>query len=414
MKKNIKVVVAHPYKQHSFELAEGLRRHGLLYKYITTVYYKKYNLTWFISHFLKGTSKMKAYSRYDKRIDTYVIQYCEGEGLIKLLTMKIPSLTKYYEKVKYYSSDRFSIRVANFCLKNNVDVVIVYDDTSPLCSEIIKEKNPNIKVIMDMSAPALPYLSEIYRKDMMISPDYAYKLNEEVKKALDPQKIERSYREINSVDYFFAASEFTKKSLIECGIKEDSIKICRYGIDSIKFQPVRKENQGLLHAIYIGGTKQFKGISYLIDAFRNLSEYPVDLTVVGYNNLKEKDKLSNIKFTGVIMHDQVAEILKKCDFAIFPSLGDGFGFAVTEALSSGCPVICSKNAGASDLIKDYENGFIIDAQDKDAIVEKVKYFIDNRNELDKMKMIARQSVSELTWEKYYDETSSFIKEIITN
>lgn len=408
-----RVVVAHPYKQHSFEMAEGLRRKNLLYKYITTVYYKRFNLTGICSLFLKGQSKEKALGRQDDRIDSYVIQFCEGEGLLKLLSMKTPFLNKYYERIKYHSSDRFAKKVAKYCIHNNVDAVVIYDDTSPICAETLQKMAPNIKVIMDMSAPAIPYLSSIYEDDMRKNPAYASKLRSEVKKALDAKMIKRAQREIDAADYFIAASEFTKLSLIESGVEESRISICRYGINQDLFSPGENRDSERLRAVYIGGTKQYKGISYLLEAFSQLKDYPIELIVVGVNDLYDNESVPNVVFTGVIMHHEVAEILKTCDFSIFPSLGDGFGFAVSEALSAGCPVICSKNAGASDLIKDNVNGFIVNAQNSQEIVEKVLYFYNNRNALNRMRNNAIKSVKQLTWENYYCEVSSTIYKRLT-
>lgn len=406
-----KVVVAHPYKQHSFELAEGIRRKGVLYRYITTVYYKKNNLTGLITRYLRGQSKDKALKRVDKRIDPYVKQFCEGEGLLKLLTMKVGSIKKYYTKVKYHSNDRFAKKVAAYCLKHKVDAVVVYDDTSPICSEIIKKKNPNIKIILDMSAPALPYLSNVYKRDMEMSPDFADKLKSEVNKALDEKMLKRSMREIQAADYYLVASEFSKSTLICCDVDEARIKICRYGVDSVGFSPGENRNSSVLHAVYIGGTFEYKGISYLLKAFEKLKEQPVDLTIIGECNLSANEIPDNVKCVGIVMHEEVAKILKKCDFAIFPSLGDGFGFAVTEALSAGCPVICSNNAGASDLIEDEFNGFRIDAQDSNHIVERAIEMLNDRDKLKMMQTNARKSIEKLTWSRYYEEVGKSVIDI---
>lgn len=411
--KKYKVVVAHPYKQHSFEMAEALRKKEILFKYITTVYYKKYNFTWVLGQLCSGSMKQKILSRQDKRIDSFVKQYCEILGLLKLLTLKIKSLNKYYIGLKYKSSDIFSGKVAEYCMKNNVDAVVLYDDTSPKCSEMIKKKKSEIKVILDMSAPGLPFLSDIYEKDMIISPQYAEQLRNERKNALDPKLIKRSKREIEAADYFIVASNFSAKSILKCGKKKENIYICPYGVDSQLFKPGQDRNHEVLNAVYIGGTKQFKGISYLLEAFEILKEKPVKLTIVGINTFNEDTcaKYKNIEFTGIVMPEKVAEILKKSDFMIFPSIGDGFGLSVTEALSAGCPVICSTNTGAVDLIENGFNGFQIPPHDADSIVKYVNYFLDNRSILRIMQENARDSVKEYTWDRYYKLVGAAIESI---
>lgn len=414
--KNFKVVVAHPYKQHSFELAEGLRRKGVLYKYITTVYYKKYNLTYLITRLLNGQSKNKAKNRCQEDLDPYVMQYCELPGLIKLFVMRVPFIKKLYNTIKYKSSDFFARKTAKYCIDNHIDAVIVYDDTSPLFGKIIKQSQSKTKVILDMSSAALPYLAKIYRKDMIISPDYADKLYRERKNALDNKLLQRAKKEIEYADYYLVASNFTKSSLMNCGVNKDRIYVCPYGVDSSLFKPGDNRNRDILHAVYIGGTKQFKGISYLIEAFFRLNNKPVDLTIIGINDLPEDltNQLHNVYFTGVIMPEEVSNFLLKSDFAIFPSLGDGFGFAVTESLSAGCPVICTHNTGASDLIEDGINGFIIKPHSYEAIIEKVVFMLDNRIELKKMQINARKSVTDLTWDRYYDTVGDAVLSILNH
>ena len=107
-------------------------------------------------------------------------------------------------------------------------------------------------------------------------------------------------------------------------------------------------------------------------------------------------------------------MLKSADFMVFPSLGDGFGLSVTEALASGCPVICSENAGVSDLIEDGYNGFVIPAQNVDAIIKNVIYFFQNREHLKQMQINARQTAIKYTWENYYKNIGDIFEQILSD
>lgn len=413
-KNSYRVVVAHPYKQHSFELAEGLREQGLLYKYYTTVYYRKNNLTGFVACLLKGQSKKKAMGRSDNRIDKYVHQINEIDGLVNLFIMRIPFFKGSFEKIKCRFCDRFAKKVARKCVKEAVDAVVVYDDTSPIIAEYIKKKSPATTIILDMSAPALPFLNIIYKEDMIISPDYADMLFNERRNALDEVLLKRSEREILGADYYIVASEFSRKSLQRCGVEDSKIYSVRYGVQNDCFVPGINRAGDVLHCVFTGGTKQFKGLSYLLDAFSKMEELPVDLTIIGENKLSEFEmsKYKNVVFTGVVMPEEVSLILQKSDFMVFPSLGDGFGLSVTEALASGCPVICSDSTGASDIIEDYWNGFIIPTHNSEMIIRYVKYFIDNREKLKEMQKNARTSVKTLSWDKYYYNIGTTVRDIL--
>ena len=54
---------------------------------------------------------------------------------------------------------------------------------------------------------------------------------------------------------------------------------------------------------------------------------------------------------------------------------------VLEAMSNGIPTIISKNVGASDLLKDKEDGIIIDDQSSMAVLDAMKFFINNKEEI---------------------------------
>jgi len=76
---------------------------------------------------------------------------------------------------------------------------------------------------------------------------------------------------------------------------------------------------------------------------------------------------------------ELKKYFKASDIFIFPSLYDQFGYVVLEALISGLPVICSKNSGASSVIQDSKNGFIIDPKSKyinqiNLIIDDLEYF----------------------------------------
>ena len=64
-------------------------------------------------------------------------------------------------------------------------------------------------------------------------------------------------------------------------------------------------------------------------------------------------------YLGPMPHDKVLQEMRKADVFIFPSLFEGFGMVITEAMSQGTPVIATDRTCAVDLIKNGENGWVI-------------------------------------------------------
>ena len=196
----MKVLVAHPAQQHSYRLATALKKVGMLDKYATTVYYKPGSLTALVAKLLKGKFKTKAEERHCEALSNdEVIQFCEGEGLIKLVALNTPYFKGKYNQIKYHTADRFARKVARYAIRHKVDAVVTYDDSSPILFEILKDKAPNILRIMDMSSANLLYLREIYEDDTKKAPAFAERMKRERAICWDPEILNRAKREIQCV-----------------------------------------------------------------------------------------------------------------------------------------------------------------------------------------------------------------------
>ena len=416
----MKILVAHPAQQHSYRLAAALKKKRMLWRYVTTVYYKKKSFTAFIAFFLNDHFRSKALSRRCKDLsDQDVIQYCEAEGLLKLLALNTPFFYRYYREIKYNTADRFARKTARYAIRSNVDAVITYDDTSPLLFEIIEKKSPDTLRIMDMSAANILYMRHIYEKDIKIAPAFENRLRNERKICWDPKTIERTKRELRTTQYFIVPSEFVGRSLEFSGIRPDQIYYCPYGVDISEFSQKKYQknfkDRRTLEFIYVGGVKELKGIYYLLEAFSKIPKDKAFLTVVGNYDPSDVDiapYTEFVKFTGMVLHSDIPKLLQKADVFVLPSLGEGFTLAAMEAASCGLPLILSENTGVNDLITDGVQGFTIPIQSVDALVEKIQFFIDHPEQICLMGANARKMAEQHTWDRYNAAVTETIEKII--
>ena len=94
--------------------------------------------------------------------------------------------------------------------------------------------------------------------------------------------------------------------------------------------------------------------------------------------------------------------IQTSDVFVFPSIEDGFGFVVAEALACGLPVITTRNAGASDLIRPGENGEVVPIRNPEAIAEAVlKWWSLGRKEA---RVRETERIHELLNFEYFDAT----------
>lgn len=405
----MKILVVHPAQQHSYRLASALAEEGLLYKYITTVYYKQGSLTALAAHFLPSRYKTKARQRRCAELsDEQIQQLCEFEGLLKLLTMNVPALRPFYRNVKYRTSDHFAKKAAEYAIKVGADAVVGYDDYSSLMFEILAHRAPNILRILDVSAANTIYMRQIYERDMELQPEFAARLRSERKIIWDPATIERTKKELKYSQLFISPSDFVSKSLVYSGISSDRIMLCPYGVDTglfaaKEYPTVAELCSRPLRFIYVGGVKELKGISYLLQAFDKIPENKAALTIVGQVNKTDEDiqpYIQRVTFTGSVLHSKIPELLHDADVYIFPSLGEGMSLSILEAAACGLPLIVSENSGVSGLMTKGVEGFTIPIQSVDAIVDKINWFSENRNKIEAMGKAAREFALKYSWERY--------------
>ena len=170
-----------------------------------------------------------------------------------------------------------------------------------------------------------------------------------------------------------------------------------------------------MNCVFVGNVNEQKGAKYLLQAYEKLVDKDVSLEFIGAYSRESiiYQKYSSIcKFTGHIIKEKLIEKLQGMDVIIFPSLADGFGFAVVEAMACGVVPIVSKNAGVSCLIDDGINGYIVDPMSSEQIYDKIICLKDNMNVLKMMRKNAIYTARKLTWNNYYNDVQNAMSIII--
>lgn len=99
-------------------------------------------------------------------------------------------------------------------------------------------------------------------------------------------------------------------------------------------------------------------------------------------------------------HPQILEQMRLHDVLLFPTLCDGFGLVITEALSQGLPVITTPNSGAPECLRDGVEGFIVPIRDSQAIAARLQQLVSNRDQLEAMRQACLLRAAELNWTAY--------------
>lgn len=403
----MKVLLVHPGKQHSFETAKALKEAGVFYKYVTTVYDKEGSFTGVVKRFLKGKNLKKAKTRRCAYLsDEDVIQIYEWWGLLVLFISKLSCLSYLYFHLNVMLSNFFADRAAKIAIKENVDAIIVFDGISRKGLKYIKEKAPQIITIMDVSISMRPFMKANFEKDMR---DYEHNGFYKEESYLWKTKYEKVVREeLKYVDYFFSPSNIVSKSLEYCGVDKRKIRLVPYGVNIEKFDFIKKINKmnKPLNLIYVGQISYRKGLHHLLKIVTRYKSTEVRILLAGaYNKdndiVKKYINKDNVEFLGFVTRDVLAQKYQEADLFVFPTLGEGYGMVVLEALSTGTPVLISNLAGGNDAIEDYKNGLVYEAGSEDSLERAINWFIEHRNLLPKMSEEAHKTALNFTWGQYH-------------
>lgn len=226
-------------------------------------------------------------------------------------------------------------------------------------------------------------------------------------KKLEAKAIERDKRrdeEAFEADFIHTNSTFSANSLIEAGVPSAKIRSIPLGSPlSIPHHDLLNRVDrpaGKLVFIYAGPLSIRKGSHLLLKAWQQLNPVHSELHLYGLVNinLSALGSLPNSIFVhGSVDRNTLYKAYQDADMLVFPTLCDGFGMVISEALACGCPVITTTNAGGADYIQSGQNGFIIPPGDVAAIQEKISWCLDNRAKLGDMRQLAWESAHTHTW-----------------
>lgn len=230
-----------------------------------------------------------------------------------------------------------------------------------------------------------------------------------------PEKLERKDEEIALADTILVASNFTRSTLeLFPGERKKTI-IIPYGAPSpITTRREATSNTDPLRVLYVGSLTQRKGISYLFKAVEALGK-AASLTVVGrkVGNCKAlDDACSTHRWIESLHHTEILALMRQHDVFVFPSLFEGFGLVIGEAISQGLPVITTPNTGGPDILRDGIDGFIVPIRDPEAITARLLQLHQDRALLQQMSDSARERAGQLDWQGYRNGIRAAVREAL--
>lgn len=216
-------------------------------------------------------------------------------------------------------------------------------------------------------------------------------------------KLARKDHELNLADRIFVASTFTANTLKDFPGSLAPVEVIPYGFPPVSDVERTYRKTGPLKLLFVGSLTQRKGIANMFTALHGFGQH-VQLTLVGNKPAADCPALDRelAKHTWIssMAHSDILDLMRESDVLIFPSLFEGFGLVITEAMSQGTPVITTERTAGPDLITNNENGWLIQAGSVDAIKNTIDQLLSKPQSIEEAGRQARATAAKRPWDMY--------------
>jgi glycosyltransferase involved in cell wall biosynthesis len=222
------------------------------------------------------------------------------------------------------------------------------------------------------------------------------------------EKLNRKDAELAMATKIIVASSFTASTLKDFPGKLAAPIVVPYGFPMVRKEselksrgPVTKEKP--LRLLFVGGLSQRKGIADLFAAVKILGA-AVSLTVIGNKFAADcpalDRELARHRWIPSLAHEQILEEMRTHDIFVFPSLFEGFGLVITEAMSQGTPAVTTERTAGPDLITHGENGWLVKAGSTESLVQQLEQLVIKPEMVRAAGIQARTTAAARPWSTY--------------
>ncbi|MDQ1344188.1 MAG: hypothetical protein QG650_908 [Patescibacteria group bacterium] len=218
----------------------------------------------------------------------------------------------------------------------------------------------------------------------------------------------------------FSVSAHTKKDLVEIlDIPEDKIAVVHNGVDHGRFEAeiseerVAKVKKSLgiegKYFLYTGVFREHKNLVRLVEAFATIAEkYPETNLVLagkedpGYRDVRDAvvrlGLSGRVRLPGFVDNADIAPLYRGAEAYVFPSLYEGFGLPVIEAMAAGLPVLCSKGSSLTEVAGE-GNAVFFDPLRIDDIASAMDAFLSHPEKRGPLIQKGLERAKKFSWER---------------
>jgi glycosyltransferase involved in cell wall biosynthesis len=236
---------------------------------------------------------------------------------------------------------------------------------------------------------------------------------------------------VRSVERIVVGSEFARRQVsAELGVSPEKVSVAYYGVDRVfraapkpEWLVKRLAPAGQPVALFLGGLETRKNLFFLLDVWREVAREHAEarLIVAGTGPLLSRLQRhaarlglgERVSFVGHVPEAEKVDYYNLADLLLFPSVMEGFGLVVAEAMSCERPVIVSSRGSLPELVVDGEGGLVCDPTDRGAFVRATLRLLSDPLLRRKLGEASRARVDRLfRWNVCAEATAKIYEEVL--
>jgi glycosyltransferase involved in cell wall biosynthesis len=239
---------------------------------------------------------------------------------------------------------------------------------------------------------------------------------------------------VRSAVAIVCGSENSKRDIAKAyGIAFDKVRVVPYGVDHERFHPRATLDQGWAqslgirdgYVLHVGTFSYRKNIPTLLRAVALLRDKGKwgerQVVLAGSQNLslkgapevfatiRELDLNSCVVLTGHTPDEHVAGLYAHASMLVMPSLYEGFGFPVVEAMAAGTPVVCSNTSSLPEVAGDA--AILFPPEDQHALAAAIEDVIENRAVAEELRRKGLEQARQFSWQRNAEQTFAIYRDV---
>ncbi|MGD0458168.1 MAG: glycosyltransferase family 4 protein [Terriglobia bacterium] len=217
-----------------------------------------------------------------------------------------------------------------------------------------------------------------------------------------PEVVSLEEEEFRLADYLLCPSDFVVRTFLDAGFPKEKLLRHQYGFDETAYYPdsqPRTPDRGLT-VLFVGYSALIKGLHHALEAWltspaNRTGTFLVVGTFTRDFSQKFSSLLSHPSVSVLGRRDDVPELMRKSDILILPSLSEGYGLVVAEAMGSGCVPLASD--ACTEICKHMVTGLVHRVGDVQTLTKQITLLHEDRALLQRLRGNCLSMAQDITW-----------------